>query len=129
MSRCGVTLLCTMLVLVGCESKKKMPHNELAEIWPMYDAAAPVVRPAPAPTVAASTREQTRFADAKAKLKSSRPTTQKQIVAILGEPSQTHQDFMGQGDLLQWYFETHDIGRDVIQCLAHRDGSISMLQY
>lgn len=126
MIRC-VTLLCTTLLLAGCESKKRMPHNDLPEIWPMHDAAV-VARPAPPPTVVASAREQARFADAKAKLKSARPTTQKQILAILGEPSQTHQEFMGQGDVLQWYFETHDIGRDVIQCLAHKDGSISMLQ-
>lgn len=80
----------------------------------------------PPPTRAA---ERTRFETAKKKLKATRPKSEKEIVEILGEPSSTTQDFMGQGDLLQWYFETQEVGRDVIQCVITKNGGVTQLSY
>lgn len=99
-------------------------------IW-KCDAAAPVA-PSQVPgqsSKATPENEKIRFDTAKVRLRKEKPKTEEKIKAILGEPSNTMADFMGKGDMVQWYFETHEIGRDVIQCLISKDGSISMLTY
>jgi hypothetical protein len=73
--------------------------------------------------------ERERFEGAKAQLKAKRPKTETEMVAMLGEPSNT-MEFTGGGDrFLYWYFETKEIGRDAIWVNVDKQGRLSLLQY
>lgn len=122
-------VLIFVAVILGCCPTTSPSQDQPAVQIEPVSVPVPVYTPPPKPKVPTKAQEKARFEKAKKELKAKRPKTEKAVRAILGEPNSTMVDFMGKGDLVQWYFETKGVGRDVIQCVVHRNGKISMLSY
>ncbi|HTA91548.1 MAG TPA: hypothetical protein VK745_18320 [Polyangiaceae bacterium] len=107
-------------------------ENKKAEVRARFSQAEAsfsnfsVPTPAAAPAVDHGA-ELARFTSAKRKLKVNPPKTEADLVEELGEPSSTTNT--PGSKMLMWYYETKDIGRDVIVASVNGGGKVALVQY
>jgi hypothetical protein len=61
------------------------------------------------------------------KIKKERPQTEAALKALLGEPTTTTE--LSSYRMVMWYYETKEVGRDVIAANVDKQGRISAMQY
>jgi hypothetical protein len=94
--------------------------HQVPVLPPVNDSPATV-------TLSPMQQERVRFQAARESLKKRRPKDQTEIVSMLGEPSSV-MDLDGYS-IVQWYYETKEVGRDVISANIEKNGRVSLVGY
>jgi len=103
-----------LLVFVGCEDPGNQPEARAV-------AAQPTL------AVPSQDSERVRFAATKTALRAAPPKSGAELLQRLGEPNSTMTTPTGTN--LMWYFETADVGRDVILAVIGPGDAIVVLNY
>jgi uncharacterized protein DUF4339 len=107
-------------------------ENKKAEVRASFNQAEAsltnfsIPTPAAVPTVDHGS-EIARFVSAKRRLKTNPPKTGGDLLQMLGEPTTT-MDMPGS-KMYSWYYETKEIGRDVIVASVGSNGRVNLVQY